>query len=106
MTKRLMDTSSEKLHFLVFEAHHGVLGHDTPNDPVLMIDAVIARLERAKEAHLAGNRVAASREFDAGYEVKPVEDSPEWEEIHCFVCNAELASPEASCTACGYGASS
>lgn len=64
------DTSAGPLHFLVFDAHHGVLGHEGYPNAEVTIDAIIARLKRAKLAHLAGDKVAASREFDPRYEVK------------------------------------
>lgn len=65
-----VDTAREPLYFLISDAHHGVLGHDGCGNPELVIDSIIARLQRAKDAHLAGDKVTASREFDSRFEVK------------------------------------
>lgn len=64
-----VDTSKEALYHLISDAHKGVLRPGDPYDAETIIDSIIARLERAKAAHLAGDRVTASREFDPRYEV-------------------------------------
>lgn len=69
MEKRVVNTAGEPLHYLIAEAHRGVLHPDDYNvEPI--IDSIIARLERAKAASASGDKVTASREFDPRYEVK------------------------------------
>lgn len=63
------DTSVEPLHHLISDAHHSVLKHDGYGKALPLIDSIIARLQRAKIAYLAGDTVKASREFDPNYEV-------------------------------------
>lgn len=64
----------EALYLLIADAHQAVLHENAfkqpeRNDPVPMIEEIVARLEAAKAMYLAGNRVEASRLFDPRYEV-------------------------------------
>lgn len=61
-------TSSEPLYHVNADAHHAVL--DGSDKAIPLIDSMIARLQRAKAAHEAGDKVTASREFDPRYVVK------------------------------------